>query len=284
VLPGIDSDDRLIVWGGGVWDWLDPLTPIQAMEQVGVRHPSARLVFFEAEQYRSTMLDRAKQLAAERGLLGRHVVLAGWLPPEQWGSCLLEADVGLSFHPASIETHFAFRTRLLDYIWAGLPIATAGGDVLSDLVAGYGLGHVVEPGDAEALSKALIALLDEPQARASRREAFCQASEQFVWERVTQPLADYCRQPWHAGDHEKGFHPQWQAAQREHILARAAHAERRLAETQAQARDQTAHLQGQVDGLSEQLHRSKAQLEEAMGGRVMRLMTGIQRALRGDGG
>jgi hypothetical protein len=32
------------------------------------------------------------------------------------------------------------------------------------------------------------------------------------------------------------------------------------------------------------LRRSKAQLEEAMGGRVMRLMTGIQRALRGDGG
>lgn len=284
VLPGIAPDDRVIVWGGGVWDWLDPLTPIQAMEGVGARHPSARLVFFEAERYRSAMLGRAKQLAAEMGLLGRHVLLADWLSPDQWGACLLEADVGLSFHPASIETRFAFRTRLLDYIWAGLPIVTAGGDVLSDLVASQGLGHVVRPGDAEMLAQAVAALLDEPEARGSRREAFRQASEQYLWERVTQPLAAYCRQPWHAGDHDEGFHPQWQAAERDQILARAAHAERRLAETQTQALEQTAHLQGQVDDLTRQVRCAEAQLEEAMGGRVMRLMTGIQRALRGDGG
>ncbi len=134
------------------------------------------------------------------GLLGREVVFTDWLPPEQWSNCLLEADVGLSFHPASIETHFAFRTRLLDYIGAGLPIVTAGGDVLSEQVAACGLGYVVEPGNAEALAAALIALLAEPDARRSRQAAFHQVAEQYRWERVAAPLVRYCREPWHAGD------------------------------------------------------------------------------------
>ena len=164
------------MWGGGLWDWLDPLTPIWAMEQVSAQQPTARLVFFEAESMARRCWAGRRSLPAELGLLGRHVLFVHWLPPEKWGACLLEADVGLSFHPATIETRLAFRTRLLDYLWAGLPIVTAGGDVMGDLVAAQGLGHVVEPGNVQALAEALTALLVEPDARARRAEAFRQAA------------------------------------------------------------------------------------------------------------
>jgi glycosyltransferase involved in cell wall biosynthesis len=281
VLPGIAPGDRIILWGGGLWDWLDPLTPIRAMERVGTRHPTARLVFFESDRHQPPMLDRAKGLAAELGLLGRHVLFADWLPPEQWGGCLLEADVGLSFHPASIETHFAFRTRLLDYIWAGLPIVAAEGDVLSDLVTRHGLGYIVRPGSVEALAQALIALLDEADARQCRGQAFRQIAEHFTWERVIEPLSHYCRQPWQAGDRDQGFYQHWHAAQRDRLLSDAAHAERCLAEAQTQSARQVDQLQAQVDDLTKRLQQSEARFQAAMHGRIMRLLTGIQRALRG---
>jgi hypothetical protein len=278
---GIDPDDHLILWGGGLWDWLDPLTPIRAMDQVKTDHPTARLVFFESDRHQSAMLGQAKSLAAEMELLGHQVIFAGWVPPEQWGACLLEADVGLSFHPASVETHFAFRTRLLDYIWAGLPIVAARGDVLSDLVAAHGLGHVVQPGDEGALAGALVALLDEPNARSNRHQSFHQVSAQFWWDRVTQPLVHYCRQPWPAGDQDGDLYGQWHAAKTDQLVANAAHAERRLAETQVQAEQQAAHLQAQIEEMTAQLRQSEEQLEAALSGRVLQLMTSIQRALRG---
>ena len=34
VVPGIGQDDPLLVWGGGVWNWLDPLTLIEAVERL----------------------------------------------------------------------------------------------------------------------------------------------------------------------------------------------------------------------------------------------------------
>jgi glycosyltransferase involved in cell wall biosynthesis len=288
-LPGIAPGDRVILWGGGLWEWLDPLTPIRAMERVVAHHPHAVLVFFEQEQQQLTVIQQAKHLAAERELLGRQVIFADWLPPEEWEACLLEADIGLSFHPASLETHFAFRTRLLDYIWAGLPIVTAAGDALSDLVLSHGLGQVVEPGDAEALASALIALLNEPDARESRREAFRHVARQFQWERVSQPLRRFCRQPWRAGDAES-FGERWQAAQGDRALSDAAYAERRLADTQARLRTLAAehtqavrradHLQSEVESLTEQLRQKEAQLQDVMDGRVMRLMSGAQRVLR----
>jgi len=288
VLPGIAAGDRVILWGGGLWEWLDPFTPIRAMVQVGMAHPTARLVFFESDRYRPPTAEQAKQLAAELGLLDRQVLFTHWLPPEQWRVCLKEADVGLSFHPASIESHFAFRTRLLDYMWAGLPIVTAGGDLLSEQVAASGLGYAVEPGDAGALARALIALLDEPDARTSRQAAFRQIAEQYRWERVTAPLVRYCQEPWHAGDAGKEASQHWHAADRDRLVSDVANARRQAAQTATQLqivaaeRDQANQradaMQMQLDALGSRLERSEAQFRAAMNGRVMRLMTGVQRA------
>ncbi|MGD8792226.1 MAG: glycosyltransferase [Anaerolineae bacterium] len=269
-VPGIAPGDRLILWGGGLWDWLDPATPVRAMEKVAARHPRARLVFFDAPRLRMAAAEQTRQLAADLGLLGHQVLFTGWLPPEKWGDCLLEADVGLSFHPASAETRLAFRTRLLDYIWAGLPIATAGGDVLSEIVAEHGLGYVVTPGDVSGLADALSALLDEVDARGARRAAFREVAGRFTWERVARPLLDYCRQPRRARDTGR-------AIPDEGLLSELARARREQveAETARQAADERAKA------LARRLAESEARFQAAMDGRVMRLMTGIQRALRG---
>ncbi len=43
--PGIAPTDRVVLWGGGLWDWLDPLTLVRAVPQVVARHPTLRVVF-----------------------------------------------------------------------------------------------------------------------------------------------------------------------------------------------------------------------------------------------
>ena len=34
VWPGIGEDDRVLLWAGGVWRWLDAITPIRAVERL----------------------------------------------------------------------------------------------------------------------------------------------------------------------------------------------------------------------------------------------------------
>ena len=70
VRPGIDEHDQVIIWGGGLWDWLDPLTAVEAMPLVLERVPTARLLFMgyqhpNPEVPPSRMAERALARAAE---------------------------------------------------------------------------------------------------------------------------------------------------------------------------------------------------------------------------
>ena len=71
--------------------------------------------------------DRLRALAGPRG--PRVHFNPDWVPYEERGAWLLEADLGVCAHPAHLETRFAYRTRIADYLWAGLPVVTSAGDV-----------------------------------------------------------------------------------------------------------------------------------------------------------
>lgn len=45
IVPGIGVDDQVILWGGGVYNWFDPLTLIRAVKKLVERHPQLRLYF-----------------------------------------------------------------------------------------------------------------------------------------------------------------------------------------------------------------------------------------------
>ena len=85
----------------------------------------------------------------------------GWVEYDQRQNYLLEADIGVSTHLDHVETAFSFRTRVLDYLWAALPVVATAGDSLSGLVEARGLGLTVPPGDVDALETALFRLLDD---------------------------------------------------------------------------------------------------------------------------
>jgi glycosyltransferase involved in cell wall biosynthesis len=189
----VPDSARVLLWGGGIWDWLDAPTAIRA----AARLPDDVVLVFQGVK-RPALLERdehaaggaAIALARELGLEGTRVVFNhDWVPYEERGAWLLEADLGVSAHPAHLETHFAYRTRIADYLWAGLPVVTSAGDVLGDHVEAAGLGRAVPPGDDAAFAAACAALLADPEpVRANVRAA----AEALRWDRVVQPLLDFC--------------------------------------------------------------------------------------------
>jgi glycosyltransferase involved in cell wall biosynthesis len=204
VHPGIQPGDKVVLWGGGIWEWLDPLTLLQAMAHVVARRPEVKLLFPGTRHPNEIVPDmpmrrRAVALAGELGLADSHVFFGDWVPRADWPDYLLEADVGVCLHFDSLETQLAFRSRVLDYVWAGLPTLVTRGGATAGLVSEYDLGLVVDYQDVEEVAAALLRLLDEP--RDARRDRFAAARAALSWEQAARPLIRFCQAPHKAADH-----------------------------------------------------------------------------------
>lgn len=205
VHPAIRETDRVLLWGGSLLDWQDPETLIEAVARLartrddvklffmGVKHPNPQVTPM-------AVVERSRRLAESLGVAGTHVIFNDWVPYEERASYLTEADIGVSTHHWHLETRYAFRTRMLDYLWARLPIVCSEGDHFGDLVRTRGLGRAVPPGDAGALADAIAVLLDSEPARDAARAALADVADTLTWDRVVEPLRRWCADPGFAAD------------------------------------------------------------------------------------
>jgi glycosyltransferase involved in cell wall biosynthesis len=201
VVEGIDDSSEILLWPGGIWNWFDPETVIRAVSELRKSRPHLWLVFLGIKHPNPgvpamEMTRRAIDLAGELGLRDRGVHFnEGWVPYADRGGFLLEADLGVSAHSASLESRFAYRTRLIDCFWASLPVVTTAGDDLSRLVARHDVGRVVGPGDQKGWEHAIASLLDDDDLRLRAREGLAKIREELLWPRVVLPLVDLLRLP-----------------------------------------------------------------------------------------
>lgn len=205
-VPGIGMDDKIVLWGGGVYNWFDPLTVIAAIDRVRHDVPSVRLVFMGMKHPNPgvpemAMADQARALSDELGLTGRHVFFnETWVPYDERADVLLDADLGVSAHFDHVETEFSFRTRILDYLWAGLPIVCTDGDSFGRLVREEHLGEAVPPRDVEALATAITRLLADDELRAQTVERVHDVARRYTWTKALAPLVRFVRNPGQAPD------------------------------------------------------------------------------------
>lgn len=204
VWPGINPDDKVIIWGGGVWNWFDPLTLIRAVKLISEKRNDVKLFFMGVKSPNPDvpemkMLNDAVELSKSLGLFGTSVIFNfGWVDYEDRQNFLLESDIGVSCHFATLETRFSFRTRILDYLWAGLPIVCTKGDHFAKLVEKENLGIVADYKNVEQLADAITTLLDDKQRYNACRANVERVSEDFKWSKVVKPLEDFCENPVHS--------------------------------------------------------------------------------------
>ena len=101
----------------------------------------------------------------------------------------------------SLETDLSMRTRIYDYLRAGLPVVTSSAPGTDGMLTRYGAGVVIRPspgqpsGAAAEFARAIVSIVaDESRAAAMRA-----AAEAFVadhqWQRTLAPLAEFCAAP-----------------------------------------------------------------------------------------
>ncbi len=228
---------EIVLWNGGIWQWLDPETAVRAIAALEERRREATLVFMGGaggHPVAQRAERSAREVARELGVLGGRVIFHdGWVPYSDRDQWLAQAACGISAAHDHLETRFAFRTRVLDCLWARLPIACTSGDEMADRIAREDLGAVAAPGDAEGLAAAIESVLARGRSAFAGRLA--DAARHSTWTTAAQPLLRW------VADAEPPVRPsdrhavRPQPAQRARALAYRAgrpllarHAERRL--------------------------------------------------------
>lgn len=198
----IAPTDLVLLWAGGLWDWLDPQIVIRAVATLAPTYPQLKLVFCAGarpnpggDPFRMATYDSVCALVAELGVAQHVLFIDEWIPYDERDVYLTAADVGVCAHRQHIETRFAFRTRLVDHLWAGLPTITSDGDSMAQLVKTHGWGLTVPPGDLDGWIAALRQVLDQPDQLAAFRARIIDSRQAFTWQHVVAPLQRWCLAP-----------------------------------------------------------------------------------------
>ncbi len=199
------TGDRILLWGGGLWDWLDPVTLVSAVARCA--DPTVK-VFFMAGAHPTPsvpemdMVAATRRAAAQQGLdehgTGQVRFADDWIGYGERAGYLTDATIGVSLAPDHAESVFAYRTRVLDYLWASLPVlhsAPSGiHDDLAALIRAHDLGVVVVPGDVDGCVAAIGQLI-RPDWYADARSRIAEVAQTLTWPTVSRPLRDFCTEP-----------------------------------------------------------------------------------------
>ncbi len=183
------QDARIMVWNGGLWDWFDPETVIEAVVRLRLKDASWRLAFSgigrPSHRARMRTSQRVLSFVAELDPADQEAIhFREWTPYRDRAAPLLDADIGVSAHRASLEARFAHGTRILDLVWTHTPILCTAGDEWSEIVVAEGLGEAVPPGDPDALADAAWRIAD--RGRAAYARAFEASASGRSWGRCSR--------------------------------------------------------------------------------------------------
>jgi len=191
---GVPENGPLILFGG-VYDWYDPELLLDAWPAIRSRHSDARLLFFKNPNPESTpqgAFERARRRAREMDSGGTSIVFSPWLPYGSRPDLYAAADVLVSIASEGLETELAYRTRLLDAAWGGVPSVTVGGGTLARELAASGAALECER-RPETLAARVSSWLADPAARSRAASAARAFAASRTWKAVAAPLAGWLR-------------------------------------------------------------------------------------------
>jgi glycosyltransferase involved in cell wall biosynthesis len=192
--PPRPGEKRLLF--GGLYDWYDPWTLLDALAALDRTDWVLLLIRNPNPGTPQRLLAEVESRCRRQGWWGSRVQAIDWVPVERRYDLLRDVDLMVALHRPSLETRLSLRTRFLDALAAGCPVATTEGGAMSRLLREHGAGWVVPPGDAAALARALSEILDAPVSpSAAWRRGAAALLASFRWDRALAPLLSFCRAP-----------------------------------------------------------------------------------------
>ena len=115
-----------------------------------------------------------------------------WFGYESRGEFFDRFALALLAFPQTLETDLSMRTRVYDYLWAGLPIVTSSAPGTDEILRKHRCGIVVDGASPRAYASALLQAFAQQNAM---REGTREFVREHQWADALQPLREFCRKP-----------------------------------------------------------------------------------------
>lgn len=194
LLGNTRKDAKKILWFGGIYPWFDLRTLVDAVQLVN-EHVPAELIIVGAKNpfnnhpdFVRSYEDLVEYVEADKDR-SEHVIFQDWVQFDKRADWYLDSDLVVVINKLGEENELAWRTRLVDFLWADLPIITNGGDPLGEILLSHNAALRFSGLSAQSLGEDLAKALENTKALASVRANLSEVKKQFYWSVVTKELA-----------------------------------------------------------------------------------------------
>jgi|GEM_PF-1860251 len=161
---GVQPGVKKLLWFGGVYPWFNVKVLFDAVSRLNLVTPCVLIVVGVRNPFNSHPLFVG--LAAEIEAMAQSADYAGlvylvdWVQYHDRANWYLDSDLTVMISQEGVENNYAWRTRLVDYIWANSPVATSGQDLLSQEMIKLGIAAKLDMGSSEEMALSLAKALD----------------------------------------------------------------------------------------------------------------------------
>ncbi|MBJ7608237.1 MAG: glycosyltransferase [Candidatus Dormibacteraeota bacterium] len=188
-----DDSAKKVLWFGGIYPWFEFEGLVDAAHSVD-QAMGCKLIVVGARNPFNEHPDFVRKFEDSHAYASRPehaglVFFHDWVRYDERADWYLDSDVVVMVSRPGEENRLAWRTRLMDYMWAGLPILTNGGDPLSELLLEHGAAFRLEGLEAPAIAEGITRVVEDDQARERVVGNARQLKNRFYWDAVTGELS-----------------------------------------------------------------------------------------------
>lgn len=185
---------KKILWFGGIYPWFDLKDLIDAVAKVNEQIPS-KLIIVGAKNPFNThpdFLRKYDELMSyiKDNKLENMVLVQDWVPFETRADWYLGSDLVVVINKLGQENSLAWRTRLVDFAWANLPIITNGGDPVSNLLREAHAVSFFQGLSADEMADDIVRLLRDKKELSSIKKNLENVRKELYWDTVTKQVAE----------------------------------------------------------------------------------------------
>ncbi|TAL15314.1 glycosyltransferase family 1 protein [Patescibacteria group bacterium] len=186
-----------VLWFGGIYPWFDLEKLIAAIGLVSKTTP-CELTVVGAKNPFNTHPDFIKKYEnlvsfIDRGSYGNIIHMVDWVDFKDRADWYLDSDIVLVVNEEGPENKLAWRTRLVDFVWADLPILTNGGDPLGEMLLNANAAIRLNGLSTESIAHSIQQLgKDKTKAMDLKKNVQLLRGSLF-WDIVAQPVVDAIR-------------------------------------------------------------------------------------------
>jgi glycosyltransferase involved in cell wall biosynthesis len=183
-----------VLWFGGIYPWFDLTNLIEAVGNVAKDTP-CELTIVGAKNPFNTHPDFIAKYESlidfiETNNYGDVVHVVDWINFNDRADWYLDSDIVVVVNQEGPENKLAWRTRLVDFVWADLPILTNGGDPLGEMLIANNAAARLKGLDAKDIELSIKELANSPDEVANYKKSIKKIRGGLYWDVSTKSLAN----------------------------------------------------------------------------------------------